>query len=151
AAGFVLGLNVSQMNKDHDFGGVVDNQLRALDHIGVFKTPLGDSLPSLPKFINPYDRRGDSSDRARTYLHVNCPICHVSDGGGNSFIELAYGNKLQATKTVGGRPVQGTFGIVDAMIIAPGEPERSVLYYRIATLGGARMPRVGSRVVDAAA
>jgi putative heme-binding domain-containing protein len=49
---------------------------------------------------------------------------------------------------VGGRPVQGTFGIADAMIVAPGEPERSVLYYRIASLGGARMPRVGSRVVD---
>jgi uncharacterized repeat protein (TIGR03806 family) len=148
AAGFVLGLNTSQMNKDHDYGVGVDNQLRALDHIGLFKTPLGDSLTSLPKFINPYDERADLSDRARTYLHVNCSICHVSDGGGNSYIELAYGNKLEATKAVGGQPTQGAFGIHDAMIIAPGEPERSVLYYRIASLGGARMPRVGSRVVD---
>ena len=51
-------------------------------------------------------------------------------------------------KAVGGKPVQGTFGIADAMIIAPGEPERSVLYYRMASLGGSRMPRVGSRAVD---
>jgi uncharacterized repeat protein (TIGR03806 family) len=151
AAGFVLSLNAAQMNKDHDYGGVVDNQIRALDHIGLFKTPLGDALASLPRFINPYDRHADVNDRARTYLHVNCSICHVSDGGGNSFIELAYGNTLEGTKAVGGRPVQGTFGIEDAQIIAPGEPERSVLYYRMATLGGARMPRVGSRVVDQAA
>jgi putative heme-binding domain-containing protein len=136
------------MNKDHDYGGVVDNQLRALDHIGIFKTPLGSAPGSQPKFINPYDERADLSDRARTYLHVNCSICHVSDGGGNSYIELAYGNTLAATKAVGGRPMQGTFGISDARIIAPGEPERSVLYYRIASLGGARMPRVGSRVAD---
>src|SRR5579883_3349526 len=63
AAGFVLGLNASQMNKDHDYGGVVDNQIRALDHIGLFKTPLGDSLSSLPRFINPYDRHADLNDR----------------------------------------------------------------------------------------
>jgi uncharacterized repeat protein (TIGR03806 family) len=148
AAGFVLGLNTSQMNKDHDYSGVVDNQIRALDHIGIFKTPLTTSTESLPRFIDPYDEKADLNDRARTYLHVNCSICHVSDGGGNSFIELAYGNTLGNTKLVGGRPVQGTFGIADPMIVAPGEPDRSVLYYRIATLGAARMPRVGSRVVD---
>ena len=148
AAGFVLGLNAAQMNKDHDYGGVVDNQIRSLDHIGIFTTPLGDSLKSLARFVNPYDARADLAERARTYLHVNCSICHVDDGGGNSYIVLAYGTKPDGTKAIGGRPVQGTFGIADAMIIAPGEPERSVLSYRMASLGGARMPRIGSRVVD---
>src|SRR5262249_51249802 len=37
AANFVLGPSVLQMNKDHDYGGVIDNQLRALEHIGVFR------------------------------------------------------------------------------------------------------------------
>ena len=36
----------------------------------------------------------------------------------------------------------------DAMIIAPGAPDRSVMYYRLSSLGGARMPRVGSKEVD---
>ena len=45
-------------------------------------------------------------------------------------------------------PCRGRSGSPTRMIIAPGEPERSVLYYRMASLGGARMPRVGSRVVD---
>jgi putative heme-binding domain-containing protein len=44
--------------------------------------------------------------------------------------------------------MQGSFGIVDARIIAPGDPEGSVLYYRMAKLGGGRMPRVGSAIVD---
>jgi uncharacterized repeat protein (TIGR03806 family) len=36
AANFVLGLTELQMNKVHDYGGVSDNQLRTLDHLGVF-------------------------------------------------------------------------------------------------------------------
>jgi uncharacterized repeat protein (TIGR03806 family) len=148
AAGFVLGLNTPQMNRDHDYGGTVDNQLRAFSHAGLFQAPLDKPAASLPKYVNPYDEKADLNDRVRTYLQVNCSICHVSDGGGNSYIELAYSRKLEETRTIGTRPVQGTFGIPDAKIVAPGEPERSVLYYRVSSLGGARMPRVGSRVVD---
>ena len=46
------------------------------------------------------------------------------------------------------RPIQGTFQIAGARIIAPGDPSRSVLYYRVSKLGGGRMPRVGSDEVD---
>jgi len=148
AAGFVLGINTPQLNREHDYGGIVDNQLRALDHAGFFKTPLTAKPETLPKYVNPYDTKAELTNRARTYLQVNCSICHVADGGGNSLIELDYKNTLEATKTVGARPVQGTFNISDAMIIAPGDPLRSVMYYRLSSLGGARMPRVGSRVID---
>src|SRR5206468_3959057 len=148
AAGFILGLNASQLNRNHDYEGIVDNQLRALDHAGLFKTSLAKPAGTLPHFVNPYDEKANLDDRVRTYLHVNCSICHVSDGGGNSLIELDSGRKLADTKAIDTRPVQGTFGITEPRIIAPGNPERSVLYYRISSLGGARMPRVGSRVVD---
>jgi uncharacterized repeat protein (TIGR03806 family) len=37
AANFVLGLTELQMNKDHDYGGVRDNQLRVLEHLGVLR------------------------------------------------------------------------------------------------------------------
>ena len=136
AAGFVLGINTSQMNRDFDYGGVVDNQIRALSHAGLFATPLATPEPPATRFVDPYDAKADLNDRARTYLHVNCSICHVSDGGGNSFIELAYGNTLEATKLVGEKPVQGTFGISDPKIVAPGDPDRSVLLYRLSSLGG---------------
>jgi hypothetical protein len=38
AAGGVLGLATDQMNRNFEYGGVVDNQLRALAHAGVFAT-----------------------------------------------------------------------------------------------------------------
>ena len=37
AANFVLGLTELQMNKVHDYGGVSDNQLRVLEHLGILR------------------------------------------------------------------------------------------------------------------
>ena len=44
AANFVLGLSEAQMNRDHDYGGVVDNQLRAWEHVGALKLPYADEF-----------------------------------------------------------------------------------------------------------
>ncbi|MGH7172597.1 MAG: PQQ-dependent sugar dehydrogenase [Gemmataceae bacterium] len=37
AANFVLGLTELQMNKEHDYNGVRDNQLRVLEHLGMLR------------------------------------------------------------------------------------------------------------------
>ena len=58
---------------------------------------------------------------------------------------------LQATRMIDAKPTQGTFGIRDARIIAPGDPFRSILYLRVSKLGRGRMPHIGSEVVDTAA
>jgi glucose/arabinose dehydrogenase len=42
AANFVLGLTELQMNRDHDYGKVSDNQLRTLEHLGVFRVNWAD-------------------------------------------------------------------------------------------------------------
>lgn len=44
AAGFVLGPTTLQMNRDHDYGGVIDNQLQALEHVGAFKVDQRDHV-----------------------------------------------------------------------------------------------------------
>lgn len=38
AANFVLGLTTLQMNREHDYGRVRDNQLRVLEHLGALRT-----------------------------------------------------------------------------------------------------------------
>ena len=57
---------------------------------------------------------------------------------------------LDKTNMLQARPTQGTFGIHAAEVIAPGDPFRSVLLYRMAKLGNGRMPHIGSTEVDAA-
>ncbi|HEX5446987.1 MAG TPA: PQQ-dependent sugar dehydrogenase [Pirellulales bacterium] len=37
AANFVLGLSALQLNRDFDYGGVVDNQLRVFEHLGLLR------------------------------------------------------------------------------------------------------------------
>ncbi|HXG47160.1 MAG TPA: hypothetical protein VNO52_06020, partial [Methylomirabilota bacterium] len=46
------------------------------------------------------------------------------------------------------RPTRGDFGLVGARVIAPGDPFRSVLFYRISTEGVGHMPPIGPRLVD---
>jgi hypothetical protein len=46
AANYVLGLQTGQMNRDHDYssiGGCVDNQLRTLEHLGLFRVGWKDA------------------------------------------------------------------------------------------------------------
>ena len=84
----------------------------------------------------------------RSYLHVNCAHCHRQGGGGTAYIELQEELPIEATKALDVRPTQGTFDISDARILAPGDPYRSTLFYRIAKTGSGRMPHIGSERVD---
>jgi len=164
AAGFVLGPTTLQMNGDHDYGGVVDNQLRTLAHIGVFgrkrpkkegetEAPEYDDITlkpvdQLPRLVDPYDPAADLETRARAYLHSNCAQCHVEAGGGNSAINLHFRTSKEGMRAIGVAPLHHKFDLEDPQIIAPGAPERSVLYHRMSHLGAGRMPPLGSSVID---
>jgi putative heme-binding domain-containing protein len=161
-ADYTLAFTLPQINRDHAYGSVVDNQLRAAQHAGVFRrVPPDRGLPSMPqldadpledlppKLTDPY-RDGDLDQRARSYLHVNCAHCHQFGAGGSADIQLRYDTPIDETKGLEARPAQGTFAIKDAQILAPADPYRSVLYYRMAKLGTGRMPHIGSEVVDEA-
>ena len=145
---WVLGLNTLQMNKDHDYGTVTDNQIRTLEHLGVFTNGLPKPPGELPHLVNPLDAHGDLDQRARSYLHANCSHCHVDYGGGNARIRLAYTLPLEKTATLNVVPQHGNFGINNATILAPGDPDRSLLVYRMSKLGEGRMPHIASSVVD---
>jgi uncharacterized repeat protein (TIGR03806 family) len=139
-----LALNAAQLDRDVAGGDGNENPLRRLERLGDFAVPP----PAASRLADPYDERADLDARARAYLQVNCAQCHAYNAGGSATIALGAGLDLAATRTIDARPLQGTFGIDDARIIAPGEPERSVLYYRIAKMGAGRMPRIGSHRVD---
>ncbi len=149
AAGFVLGLTTSQMNREHQFAtGRTDNQLRTYAHIGVFKKPLPKDTASMSAYLNPMDPRADLQARVKTYLEVNCAICHVADGGGNSRMELGSKTPLANAGVIDEAPEHETLGIADARLIAPGAPERSVLFKRITRRGDKQMPPTSTNRVD---
>jgi uncharacterized repeat protein (TIGR03806 family) len=147
-AKFALGVNTLQMNKDHDYSGVVANQLRTLDHLGIFTKPLPEPPEKLPHLVNYEDESLDLNLRARSYLHANCAHCHMKWGGGNAEFQLLATLDLKDTGTINTRPGQGSFGLADPRILSPGQPDRSLVYYRMSKLGLGRMPHVASLELD---
>jgi len=119
-----------------------------LQHIGL----ITNSVPKPPdepsKLADPYDPKQNLEARARSYLHVNCSVCHVANGGGNSKMQLDFPTKLKEMNLIGARPQHDTFGIADAMLIAPGAAERSILFQRLSRRGRGQMPPVAVPFLD---
>src|SRR5262249_28720172 len=95
----------------------------------------------------PQHPAADVKAPARSFLNVNCSHCHQFGAGGTADFDLRFDKALDETKTLEVRPTQGTFEIPGAQILAPGDPSRSVLYYRVSKLGRGRMPHIGSEMV----
>jgi putative heme-binding domain-containing protein len=149
-AGEVLGFTEAQLRHAGKPDGPADELTRLFDLniIKLGKTAPGDK-PAKP-LVNPHDTGADLYERARSYLHVNCAHCHQFGAGGSVNIDLRHDRPLGETLAVDARPVQGTFSIPECRIVAPGDPYRSVLYYRMAKQGRGRMPHIGSELVDEA-
>ncbi|MGD9856984.1 MAG: PQQ-dependent sugar dehydrogenase, partial [Planctomycetaceae bacterium] len=143
-AGSIHGFNAAQIDCEHDYGAVTDNQMRTLVHIGLIDPPEAPSAAFPPL----WDASADLNERGRAYLHVNCGHCHFPGGGGTASFDLRSNSPLAEMRLIGHRPTQGAFGIPSAQVVAAGDPYHSVLLYRMAKLGRGRMPHAGSDVVD---
>ncbi|HXD85759.1 MAG TPA: PQQ-dependent sugar dehydrogenase [Urbifossiella sp.] len=141
-----------------------DSQLISFSRQGVLKRIADDdtekppfdakSAAKRPRLFDEYFPRDEKGDEAvaRSYLHVNCAHCHrFGGGGGQVVLELDFSKPLKETGLLNARPRQGDFAIPDARLIAPGDPYRSVLYYRMCKFGAGRMPHLGSEKPDVSA
>jgi len=86
--------------------------------------------------------------RARSWLHANCAACHRFSGGGAGSFQLNLEVPLERSGLVGATPVQGSLGLDEPRLLAPGVPERSVLLHRLAKSGSGQMPPLGRRFAD---
>jgi putative heme-binding domain-containing protein len=152
---YAMAFSIRQLNRTPLFKGVhAPNQLVRLTQEGYCKR-----ISAEDKELPPYDGESvkkepalaplhseESLDaRARSYLHVNCAHCHrFGGGGGQVVLELDVTKTMKETGIFDVRPKQGDFGLPDARIVAPGDPYRSVLFYRMAKFGRGRMPHLGS-------
>ncbi len=148
AAKYALGVSTLQMNKAHDYDGRSANQLAVLDQLGIFQERLPKPPAELPRLVDYHDTTADLHLRARSYLHANCAHCHRKWGGGNAEFDLQASIPLAETFAVNVRPGQGTFQLNDPKIVAPGEPDRSLILARMKIIGLGRMPHIASKVVD---
>jgi putative heme-binding domain-containing protein len=153
-ADYALAFNTGQLDHPQKFGDIVDNEVRTFKHIGLLlNTPSPSTKPVTPSTENltltdPYDTSRGVNERARSYLHVNCSHCHRFGGGGSALFDVRKELSLAKLNLIDAAPNLGNFGLTEARIVAPGDPSRSVLLYRMAKLGRGRMPHIGSDCVD---
>jgi uncharacterized repeat protein (TIGR03806 family) len=150
AAGVALGPETSQLNRDYTYPltGRTHNQLETLDAIAMFSSPLQGTPSTLPSMPEPGDAAADLGERARAYLHTNCAQCHQPGGPTPVNLDLRYTTSLANTNACDVAPDAGGLGIPMALIIAPGEADRSVLVARTDRRDATGMPPLGSTIVD---
>jgi uncharacterized repeat protein (TIGR03806 family) len=151
-AGFALGMNTWQMNRERDAGGSQVNQISMLANMGFFKgsgrNTATNKMDTWPRLTNPYDPTAGLTNRVRGYLHANCSHCHTEAGGGNSAMELTAKTKLENMRIIDTRPQHDTFDLPDPRMIAPGHPERSVMFHRLSHRGFGQMPPFSVLTID---
>ena len=151
AAGSILGLRTAQLNRTFTYSLASDNQLRALNHIGLFTSDIfsANSDPAQYSVTPAIDSTSATlTQRARAYLDTNCAFCHQPNSGTPVDIDLRATTALNATNTLNQPPQAGNLGITNAAIIASSSKERSVLWQRMRNLDATRMPPLASHRVD---
>lgn len=128
----------------------LDGQLAALVAAGLLDRAPADA-PRLPRWD---DAAAPVAARARAYLDVNCGHCHNRAGAAsNTGLYLTWGEQDATALGQLKRPVaagRGSGG--HEFAIDPGEPDRSILNYRMKSVEpGVAMPELGRATVHAEA
>ena len=124
-----------------------DGQLERWEAVGIL-SGLPDRVTGEPYAFDP---SAPLDLRARAWLDVNCAHCHKADGSAsNSGLWLASTETGAARIGILKHPVaagRGSGGL--KQVIVPGDPDASILLYRMAsTEPGVAMPELGRSVTD---
>jgi uncharacterized repeat protein (TIGR03806 family) len=153
SAGHVLGLKTRQLN--HPFlyprSGVTDNQLRSLNHLGLFAPQLDEGeISGYDRLVAIGDQTAGLEHRVRSYLDVNCALCH-RPGNVQAYFDARFSTPLAAQGLIDGA-VGNPLGIDNAAVVRPQDIWRSVLHIRVASAEeGTRMPPLARNLPDAEA
>jgi uncharacterized repeat protein (TIGR03806 family) len=142
-----LGPKARNLNGDFAYAGGPENQLAHWSRRGLLVgAPSPSRAPRTPQWDDP---KAPLEGRARAYLDANCAHCHDPRGvASNSGLFLALEETRPPALGVGKGPVaagRGAGGL--AVGIKPGDPDASILAYRMAsTEPGVMMPELGRSV-----
>lgn len=145
-----IGPKARNLNGDFAYGRNPENQLAHWTRLGLLTgAPKPADAPSTAIWN---DAKAPLEARARAYLDANCAHCHSPAGmASNSGLFLDLEETRPAAQGFGKRPVaagRGSGGLEVA--IAPGEPDRSILLYRMkSTEPGVMMPELSRSLIHA--
>lgn len=144
-----IGPKARHINRGFAYAGGSQNQIARLGEAG-FLTGAPDDLSAAPQNAAWADPDAAMVDRARAYLDVNCAHCHSPVGPADTsglFLEpwTEFGPSLGICKlpiAAGSGTGNRSFGIV------PGDPDNSILHYRMDSIApDVMMPELGRSTI----
>ena len=147
-SGLVLGLNSRQLNRDMTYASATEEQLAAWRFAKLFSPAPSDAAIAAVVRLSAIGAPGASLElQARSYLDVNCAPCH-RPGGSPAAFDARFTTALGSAGMLDGG-VSNSLGITGARVVAPGNPETSILLVRaLSSDPSIRMPRIGRQTTD---
>jgi uncharacterized repeat protein (TIGR03806 family) len=145
-----LGIKARHLNRPGPDGTSITDQLQNLIDLGdLAGAPAPDTWPRLPDAFDP--TTGTLEQRARAWLDINCGHCHNPGG-----LARTTGLFLDITETdpavLGACKPPVATGPASAGLhfdVVPGQPDQSILLYRISSTEPAvKMPQLGRNLVQ---
>jgi len=141
-----IGPKPQNLNHDYNYADGQKNQLTKLIEFGYLANDLPATITST---IDYKDTTKPLELRIRSYLDINCGHCHIDLGDCDyrtnlrlSFHETANLQNMGICES----PADDIPG--QTLIIVPGRPDRSVMYYRLSSIQqNEMMPKVGRTLV----
>jgi len=139
-----IGLKARHLNKPFEYLTGSKNQLNAWNDMSVEKNLL--SISAYPKNAAWNDKAYDLKDRARAYLDINCSHCHNKVGPADTSGLLLEPNSPDGRSLgICKLPIAAGTGTGNREFgIVPGEPEESIMLFRMESTNPAvMMPELG--------
>jgi glucose/arabinose dehydrogenase/mono/diheme cytochrome c family protein len=148
AAGWVLGFNTPQLNRDVTHGDLTTNQITALAHAGYLSGAPPNPHAELA-LAQPDDAAVSQEFRVRSYLAANCAQCHRPGGSAVANFDARISTLTDAANLLNG-PLVSSQGDPASRTLAPNSPEHSMILQRISMRGPGQMPPISSNIPDPA-
>lgn len=141
-----IGPKARHLNRSYTYDGVSVNQLEHLARIGYLSGLTAGGAAAAPRNANWQDSAQPLDARARAYLDINCAHCHNDKGAANTTaLHLNIGAPADLHLGLCKPPVAAGAGTGGrSHDIAPGQPDDSIMLYRLSSAEpGIMMPELG--------
>ncbi|SRX75651.1 Ig-like domain-containing protein [Aequorivita antarctica] len=145
---FPIGPKPQNLNAVYEYADGMANQLQKWEEIGYLSNDIPANIETVPSWK---DISQSLEVRVRSYFDMNCAHCHVYGGHcGARSLRLAFRESNDPDKLgICVDPDLQVPGYDGAKLVTPGEPENSILFFRVSTtLEEYAMPMVGRTLAD---
>ena len=151
----VLGFHTAQLNRPSAADGSV-NQLQAFVDAGMFRGTAFPDFRNSHRWAALTDTSQPLEKRARSYLAANCSFCHGEEG------RRVIGTVLSAIQDLDyftadfplnyiNLPAKFDYGIPGSLLVYGGNPDKSILVYRMRNRAMDKMPPLATAEPDTTA